>query len=76
MPSATGPLLIRVVYPPRDAVISIAGDSTFIFGSVGNGSATLTINSRKERFTGEFSKAANPLLTREYRKPFVVPKLA
>jgi hypothetical protein len=38
--------------------------------------ATLTVNGRKERFTGEFSAAANQLLTREYRKPFVVPKLA
>jgi predicted dehydrogenase len=38
--------------------------------------AALTIDGKHERFTGEFSKAANPLLTREYRKPFVVPKLA
>ncbi|MEW5918917.1 MAG: N-acetylmuramoyl-L-alanine amidase [Gemmatimonadota bacterium] len=44
MPVATGPLAVRVVYPPRGATISVAGDSTFIFGSLGNGSATLAIN--------------------------------
>lgn len=37
--------------------------------------APLQIEAKKERFTGEFAKAANPLLTREYRAPFVVPKL-
>jgi N-acetylmuramoyl-L-alanine amidase len=44
MVPATGALAVRVVYPPRGATISVAGDSTFIFGSVGNGSATLSIN--------------------------------
>ncbi|HJU72801.1 MAG TPA: N-acetylmuramoyl-L-alanine amidase [Gemmatimonadaceae bacterium] len=44
MPLATGPVAINVVYPPPNAVISIAGDSTFIFGSIGNGNARLTIN--------------------------------
>jgi N-acetylmuramoyl-L-alanine amidase len=34
---------IRVVYPPTDAEIN-ARDSTFIFGSVGSGRATLSIN--------------------------------
>jgi hypothetical protein len=38
--------------------------------------ATLTLASGKEHFTGEFSEAANPLLTRHYRQPFVVPELA
>jgi hypothetical protein len=38
--------------------------------------ATLTLKPGKEEFTGEFSRAANKLLTRAYRKPFVVPKLA
>lgn len=33
----------------------------------------LTIDPAKEVFTGEGAKAANPMLTREYRKPFVVP---
>jgi hypothetical protein len=34
----------------------------------------LTMDGASERFTGEFSKEANRLLTREYRKPFVVPE--
>jgi predicted dehydrogenase len=38
--------------------------------------ATLTVDGKKERFTGEFSAAANPLLTRQYRKPFLMPALA
>lgn len=38
--------------------------------------APLTLNPRAERFTGEFASAANPLLTREYRAGFIVPKLA
>lgn len=39
----TGPLQLRVVYPgPSDQVD--ARDSTFVFGSTGNGSATLEIN--------------------------------
>src|SRR5215471_18540547 len=38
--------------------------------------ATLTLKPDKEQFTGEFSRAADKLLTRNYRKPFVVPKLA
>ena len=38
--------------------------------------ASLTVAKGKEHFTGEFSKEANALITREYREPFVVPKLA
>jgi hypothetical protein len=38
--------------------------------------APLTLADGKEQFTGEFSAAANPLLTRNYRAPFVVPELA
>jgi predicted dehydrogenase len=34
----------------------------------------LTMDSVTERFTGEFNAEANPLLTREYRAPFVVPE--
>jgi len=34
----------------------------------------LKMNSRKERFFGKFSKRANKLLTRDYRKPFVVSR--
>jgi hypothetical protein len=33
----------------------------------------LTMDPARERFTGEMSEAANRLLAREYRKPFVVP---
>jgi len=39
----TGPLEIKVVYPPAGQLIE-AKDSNFIFGSVGNGDAALTIN--------------------------------
>jgi len=38
--------------------------------------APLAVEDGKEQFTGEFSDAANALLTRKYREPFVVPKLA
>ena len=37
--------------------------------------APLTLADGKENFTGEFSAAANALLTRKYRAPFVVPEL-
>lgn len=44
----TGPLAIRVVYPrPDDAVA--AGDSSFIFGSVGTGAASLLVNGQPVR---------------------------
>ena len=33
----------------------------------------LTIDPAQEIFTGEHAAASNPMLTREYRKPFVVP---
>ena len=49
MTIANGPLAIRVIYPPRDAVLSVAGDSTFIFGSLGNGNARLAINGQSVR---------------------------
>jgi len=32
------------------------------------------MDSSEERFIGKFSKRANKLLTRDYRKPFVVPE--
>jgi hypothetical protein len=38
--------------------------------------APLTLAEGKEKFTGEFSDAANALLTRQYRAPFTVPQLA
>jgi predicted dehydrogenase len=34
----------------------------------------LTMDSDAERFTGEFSREANQLVSREYRAPFVVPE--
>ena len=37
--------------------------------------AALAVNPHKWKFTGEFSEAANPLLTRKYRAPFVVPEV-
>jgi hypothetical protein len=36
----------------------------------------LQIAAGSERFTGEFAAQANPLLTRQYRAPFVVPDLS
>lgn len=43
IPLREGPLEIRVVYPPAEALIG-SRDSNFIFGSVGNGRASLTID--------------------------------
>jgi len=34
----------------------------------------LTMDSKEERFTGKFADRANKLLSRKYRKPFVVPE--
>jgi len=43
VPHVTGPLEIKVVYPTPGQLIQ-SKDSNFIFGSVGNGAAALTIN--------------------------------
>jgi N-acetylmuramoyl-L-alanine amidase len=43
MPQVDGPLAIQVVYPSEGAPLA-ARDSNYLLGSVGNGSATLTIN--------------------------------
>jgi N-acetylmuramoyl-L-alanine amidase len=43
VPEVNGELKIKVVYPPANALVS-SKDSNFIFGSVGNGTAGLTIN--------------------------------
>lgn len=43
IPPARGPLDVRVVYPTAGSLVG-ARDSTFVFGSVGNGEATLTID--------------------------------
>jgi N-acetylmuramoyl-L-alanine amidase len=45
IPSVTGPVAIRVVYPPEGGSIAVR-DSNFIFGSVGSGAASLSINGR------------------------------
>ena len=43
VPLVTGPLAPRVVYPTANSLIQ-SRDSNFIFGSIGNGKAALTIN--------------------------------
>jgi N-acetylmuramoyl-L-alanine amidase len=43
VPVVRGPLAIRVVYPPPDAMVR-AKDSSFLLGSVGTGDARLTVN--------------------------------
>ncbi|HET7462978.1 MAG TPA: N-acetylmuramoyl-L-alanine amidase [Longimicrobium sp.] len=43
VPARNGPLAIDVVYPSEGAQLTTA-DSNFVFGSVGNGQARLTIN--------------------------------
>jgi N-acetylmuramoyl-L-alanine amidase len=43
VPLVEGPLAIRVTFPPADYAIT-SRDSNFIFGTIGNGRATLTIN--------------------------------
>jgi N-acetylmuramoyl-L-alanine amidase len=48
VPPVKGPLAIRVVYPPPDAVVR-ARDSSFLLGSVGTGEAKLTINGHPVR---------------------------
>lgn len=43
VPQVRGPLAIKVVYPAANDVVD-ARDSSFLFGSVGTGDATLTVN--------------------------------
>jgi N-acetylmuramoyl-L-alanine amidase len=43
VPPVDGPLDIRVVYPTRNALVA-SRDSNFIFGTIGSGTAGLTIN--------------------------------
>lgn len=42
-PKATGPLALDMVYPPDGHSLTVR-ESTFVFGSVGNGDASLMIN--------------------------------
>jgi N-acetylmuramoyl-L-alanine amidase len=65
VPLVEGPLAIRVVYPPAQHLIE-SRDSNFIFGSLGNGHATLTINGAPARVypNGAFmAYVANPPTT-------------
>ena len=48
IPLVTGTLAPRVVYPSANALIQ-SRDSNFIFGSIGNGNASLTINGETVR---------------------------
>src|SRR5256885_5580877 len=48
VPLVEGPLAIKVVYPPAQHLIE-SRDSNFIFGSIGNGRASLTINGAPAR---------------------------
>src|SRR3979490_3375621 len=43
IPEVDGPLNIRVVYPSANQVVT-SKDSNFIFGSIGSGRASLTVN--------------------------------
>ena len=43
VPHVTGPLVIKVIYPPAGHLIA-SRDSNFIFGHIGNGDARLFIN--------------------------------
>ena len=67
MPHVTGRLEIKVVYPTPNALVQ-ARDSNFIFGSVGNGDATLTIDgaSVPVKPNGAFGNSA---LTRQEKMP-------
>src|SRR5205823_5030991 len=63
VPLVEGPLAIKVVYPPAQHLIE-SRDSNFIFGSIGNGRASLTINGAPARVypNGAFlAFVANPL---------------
>jgi N-acetylmuramoyl-L-alanine amidase len=48
LPLVQGPLAPRVVYPRAEQMIA-SPDSTFVFGSLGNGRATLNINGQPVR---------------------------
>jgi N-acetylmuramoyl-L-alanine amidase len=48
IPAVAGPLAVRVVHPAAGALVT-ARDSTFIFGTVGDGRATLTIDGQPVR---------------------------
>lgn len=50
MPAADGPLAIRLVYPSQADRVDVE-DSSFVFGSVGDGRAAVTVNGQPARVT-------------------------
>lgn len=65
LPLTEGPLAPRVSYPRPEQMIQTRNDSNFIFGSIGNGRATLAINGQPVRVwpNGAFlGFVANPTL--------------
>jgi N-acetylmuramoyl-L-alanine amidase len=48
VPRVRGPLDLRVVYPPADALLQVR-DSSFVFGSAGSGDARVTVNGQPAR---------------------------
>ncbi|MGN6393316.1 MAG: N-acetylmuramoyl-L-alanine amidase family protein [Gemmatimonadales bacterium] len=48
VPPVRGPLELRVVYPPPDAVLQIR-DSSFLLGTAGTGAATVMVNGQPAR---------------------------
>ena len=48
VPTTRGPLALRVAYPAPDAVLEIR-DSSFLFGTAGNGEARVTVNGQPAR---------------------------
>src|SRR5258708_7032333 len=65
VPEVDGPLAVNVVYPRPNQVIT-SRDSNFVFGSIGSGRATLTVNGFPARVypNGAFMVyVANPAAT-------------
>ena len=48
MQPVRGPLALRVVYPPADAILQVR-DSSFLFGSAGSGDARVTVDGQPAR---------------------------
>ena len=48
MTAARGPLALRVVYPPPDAILQVR-DSSFVFGTAGSGEAQVLVNGQPAR---------------------------
>jgi N-acetylmuramoyl-L-alanine amidase len=71
VPLKTGPLQLQVVYPSPTDIVD-AGDSSFVFGQVGDGRATLQINCQEVKvapngaFLGWIRIPAESLMTLEF----------